>query len=64
MQKSEFTFSGNKQNFLLSEKSDSSLTMKPKEERKVTRSHAVESGNLMTFAVSHPMQIIFSFKDL
>ena len=63
MQKSEVTFSGNRQNFLLSE-SDSSLTMKPKEEQKVTRYHAVESGNFIAFAVSHPMQIIFSFKDL
>ena len=32
MQKSEVTSSGDRQNFLPSEKSDSSLTMKPKEE--------------------------------
>ena len=47
MQKSEVTFSGDRQNFLLSEKSDFSLTMKPKEEEKVTRYHAVVSGNLI-----------------
>ena len=39
-----------------------SLTTKQKVEQKVTRYHAVESGSLIAFAMSHPMQVIFSFE--